>query len=203
MNSASRISIALAFTVAGGLAAGAQQPPQQAPAQKEQAKASSAPKVAPLKPAPAKPVVWTDDNIGGVRTSSDNYMIDQQRAQEAAKAAAQQKAATDAKSAQDQSGTFPVAQVKTAQEADAAIAKKQTDLANEQDYIKHVQIELSQNPTGVEKQRLEWRLKSRSMTVQTLQSQIKELQDEKGALAKKPAPSASTSSSSSSQPQSQ
>lgn len=189
MKSFLRISALAALTLP--LIASAQQAPQTPPAQQPQAN-SAATKTAPAKPAPAKKaVVWNDDNIGSVRSSADNYQIVQTQQAEAQKAADKQSASNQP--AADSSGA------KTAEQLDSMIASKSHDLAGEQDYVKNLQKQVADPTlTGTDRQRLEWRLKSHTVTEQTLQSDIKQLQTDKDALAKKQA-----ASSSSSQPQSQ
>jgi hypothetical protein len=188
MKSFLRISTLAALTLP--LIASAQQAPQTPPAQQPQAN-SAATKTAPAKPAPAKKaVVWNDDNIGSIRSSADNYQIVQAQQEEAQKAADKQSASNQP--AADSSGA------KTAEQLDSMIASKSHDLAGEQDYVKNLQKQVADPTlTGTDRQRLEWRLKSHTVTEQTLQSDIKQLQADKDALAKKQA-----ASSSSSQPQS-
>lgn len=150
-------------------------------------------KSAPVKPAAGKKaVVWTDDNIGSVRSTADNYQMAQAQEKAAQQDAAKQ-AGKNQPAAADSSGP------KTVQEADSMIAAKSHDLAGEQEYLKNLQKNVN-NPaiTGTDKKRLEWRLQSHTVTAQTLQSDIKQLQADKDALAKKQAASGSSS-----QPQSQ
>lgn len=189
MKSFLRISTLAALTLQ--LAASAQQAPQTPPAQQSQANSATT-KTAPAKPAPAKKaVVWNDDNIGSIRSSADNYQMAQAQQEEAQKAAAAKQGATNQPAA-NSSG-------KTAEQLDSMIASKSHELAGEQDYLKNLQKQVNDpTVTGTDRQRLEWRLKSHSVTEQTLQSDIKQLQADKDALAKKQG-----ASSSSSQPQSQ
>jgi len=189
MKSFLRISTVAALALP--LIASAQQAPQTPPAQQAQANSAAA-KTTPAKPAPAKKaVVWNDDNIGSVRSSADTYQIAQAQQEEAQKAAAKQGDANQPPA----NSSAP----KTAEQLDSMIASKSHDLAGEQDYLKNLQKQVSDpTVTGTDRQRLEWRLKSHTVTEQTLQSDIKQLQADKDALAKKQA-----ASSSSSQPQSQ
>lgn len=185
LKTAFRITIMAA--IAAPLAASAQQVPQ-TPAQQSQ---SAPAKTAPVKPAAKKTVVWTDDNIGSVRSSADSYQIAQEQQAEAQKNSAKQ-GASNQTAAADSTGP------KTIDQADSMIAAKSHDLAGEQDYLKTLQKKVNDPTiTGVEKKRLEWRLQSHTATTQTLQSEIKQLQADKDALAKKQA------ANSSSQPQSQ
>lgn len=166
----SRILLLASFILAGVVLAHAQQPSQSAAPQKQQAK-----------PAPAKAAkVWTDDDLTSLRSPADDYQMQQQEEKRAQAATAQE-------------SSKPVADPsmpKTVQEADSMIADKSRYLTSEQDYLQRLQKQLKDTaPTGIEKERLEWRLKSHTVTTQTLQSQIKQLEADKAALAKKTAAS--------------
>lgn len=189
MKTFSRILLLVSFTLAAVPLAHAQQPSQSAAPQKEQAK-STPPKVAPAKRA-AK--VWTDDDLTSLRSPADDYQA--QQAEEKAQAASAQQGASKQAPPPDTSGP------KTVQQADSMIADKSRYLTSEQDYLQRLQKQLKDtSATGIEKERLEWRLKSHTATTQTLQSQIKQLEADKAALAKK---AASGSNSNSAPPQSQ
>src|SRR5579875_2598894 len=176
-----RILLLASFIVAGVLLAHAQQPSQNSQAQNSPAKAAA------QKPAPPKPFVWTDDNIDNVRSAADDYQVEQAKEkaaeQAAAKQAAAQKAAAAAKN--EQKNLWPVPKVTSVQQANQDIAQKSRDLTAEQDYVQQLQKRLANtDPSGTEKMRLEWRLKSHSMTVQHLQNQVKDLEKQKAALEK-------------------
>jgi murein L,D-transpeptidase YcbB/YkuD len=169
MKTFSRILLLASFTLAGVLLAHAQQPSQSAAPQKQEAK-----------PAAAKPAakVWTDDDLTSLRSPADDYQMQQEEEKKAQAAAAQ-------------ASSKPVADPsmpKTVQQAESMIADKSRYLTSEQDYLQRLQKQLKDTaPTGLEKERLEWRLKSHTATTQTLQSQIKQLEADKAALAKKAA----------------
>jgi len=185
MKSISRISFAVAFALAGSLLAFAQQPAQAPAAQKQQAE-----------PAPAKPAakVWTDDNLSSLRSPADDYQIQQAEEKKAQEAAAQQ-------AASKQTAVADASMPKTVQQANGMIADKSRVLTSEQDYLQGLQKRLKDNSaTGLEKKRLEWRLKSHTATAQHLASEIKQLQADRNALARK-AP-AGNSANSAAQPQS-
>ncbi len=187
MNLKTLLRISILAALALPLMAFAQQPPASSAAQQPQQKA------APAKPATTKKaVVWTDDNIGSVRSTADNYQMAQAQEKAAQQDAAKQ-AGKKQPAAADASGP------QTIEQADSMIAAKSHDLAGEQEYLKNLQKDVN-NPaiTGTDKKRLEWRLQSHTITAQTLQSDIKQLQADKDALAKQQAASGSSS-----QPQSQ
>lgn len=144
-----------------------------------------------------KPKVWTDDNIDSVRTPSDVYQMQEKKEKDA-----QQQAAAAAKQAasQDASTAAPLGpRPKTVQQADSMIAQKKQFLTSEQDVLKQVQAQLNDpNVTGLERTRLEWRLKSHGYTAQSTQSQLTQLEKDREALAKKAQKGSADNSSSSS-----
>jgi hypothetical protein len=128
-----------------------------------------------------KPKVWTDDNIDSLRSPSDDYLIQRQR--ESEEQAAAKKAASQTAPA-GPTGQRPA----TVQQADTMIAQKQQLLASQREYLQQLQ-KLVSDPatTGLEKTRLEWRLKSYTATTQQTQADVAQLQAQKEALAKKAA----------------
>lgn len=195
-----RILLLISFILAGVLLANAQQAPQTAPAQNPPAKTAA------QKPAPRKPFVWTDDNIDNVRSAADDYQVQQAKEKAAQQAAAQQaaaqKAAAAAAAKNDRKNLYPAPKVSSVQQADEDIAQRGKAISSEQGYLQEVQKRLANtNPTGIERERLEWRLKSHAATVRHLQNQIKDLEAQKSALEKQP--QSGSKSNSSSAPQSQ
>ncbi|MDE3110438.1 MAG: hypothetical protein KGL02_10920 [Acidobacteriota bacterium] len=135
-------------------------------------------------PAPQKPKVWTDDNIDSVRTPSDDYQIQQQQEQaqkqQAQQAAAQQAAAQAAQAA----GPAP----KTVKQADSMIAAKKQALVDQQQYLQSLQKDLNNpNNSDLDRTRLDWRMKSHTASEQQTQGQLKQLEEQRAALAKKEA----------------
>ncbi len=153
-----------------------------------QAPAQNTPQIAAKQPAQAaakKPKVWTDDNIDSVRTPADDYQIQQQQQQQAQQAAAEKAAAQAAAPA----GSVP----KTVKQADGMITAKKSELANQQQYLQRLQKDASNpNNSDLDKMRLDWRLKSHTASEQQTQAQLKQLEDEKAALAKKEAAEAAS-----------
>jgi len=169
--------------LAGVLLANAQQPSPSAAAQKQRAKPAAK--------------VWTDDDLSSLRSPSDDYLIEQTKEKEAQKAAAQQTAST-------QIAPVDGSKPKTVQQADSMIAGKQRTLSSEQNYLQHLQKQVSDpSAVGLEKKRLEWRLQSHTATAQHLESEIKRLQADKDALAKKAAAAPGNSAGTAVPPQSQ
>jgi colicin import membrane protein len=165
------VGIAAALALAGS-SAFAQEAAQTAPKQQAQEQAGK------------KPKVWTDDNIDSVRTPADDFQIQQDKEQEAQQAAAKKAAAQAAAQAAAKAGPTP----KTVTQADSMIAQKKSDLANQQAYLQRLQKDMN-NPgnSSLEQTRLDWRLKSHSASAEQTQAQLKQLEDEKAALAKKEA----------------
>lgn len=177
MKNFARVLLIISFVFSGALLAGAQQSAQSSAAKNQQSKT-----VTPKRHAP---VVWTNDNITSVRSTADDYQIEQAREKQAQQAAAQ-KAAAAAAAKKSANAAWASPQVKTTQQADQMIEQRSRALSAEQGYVQRVEKELANSKaTGSEKERLEWRLKSHSVTAQHLQSQIKQLQAERAAIAKK------------------
>lgn len=162
---------AVAFT---GTAAFAQDAVQTAPNPAAQSSPAQKPKVK----------VWTDDNIDSVRTPADDYQIQQEQQREAQQAVAQENAKTAAVEAAAKAGPAP----KTVKQADSMIAAKKQTLADQQQYLQRVQKDLNNpNNSAFDQMRLNWRLKSHTATAQQTQAQLKQLEDERAALAKQEA----------------
>lgn len=164
-----RVIIAAAAVLGASLTTTAQQQASQTAAPQKQAK-----------PAAAKTAkVWSDDDLSSLRSPADNYQIEQTKEKEAQKAAAQQ--------ASTQTAVADGSKPKTVQQADGMIADKQRTFASEQEYLQQVKQQANDpSVSGLEKKRLEWRLESHTATAQHLASQIKQLQADRDALAKKP-----------------
>lgn len=128
--------------------------------------------------------VWTDDNIGSVRTAADDYEIQQQQEQEAQQQAAAKQAADQKAAAAPPTWPKP----KTIQEADQMIAQKQHFLTSEQGMVQELQKQL-QDPTvtGFQRTRVEWRLKSHTVTSQQARDAVNQLEQDKKDLEKKTA----------------
>src|SRR6185437_3151248 len=143
----------------------------------QQTSQTSAPQKQEAKPTPAKAAkVWSDDDLSSLRSPSDNYQMEQAKEKAAAQQAPTQTAVVDA------------SKPKTVQQADGMIADKQRTFASEQSYLQQVQRQANDpSVSGLEKKRLEWRLESHTATAQHLASEIKELQADRDALAKKAA----------------
>ncbi len=146
--------------------------------------AQSTPKTQAQSQAPKKPKVWTDDNIDSVRTPADDFQIQQENAQEAQQAAAKKVAAQAAAHAAATPSSTPT----TAKQADSMIAQKKHDLADQQAYLQRLQKDMN-NPgnSSLDQTRLDWRMKSHTASANQTQAQLKQLEDEKAALAKKEA----------------
>jgi len=165
-----RVIIAAAAFSGASLTATAQQASQAAAPQKQEAK-----------PATAKTTkVWSDDDLSSLRSAADNYQAEQAKEKEAQKAAAQQ--------ASPQTAVADASKPKTVQQADGMIADKQRTFASEQEYLEQVKKQANDpSVSGLEKKRVEWRLESHTATAQHLASEIKQLQADRDALAKKAA----------------
>lgn len=140
------------------------------------------------------PTVWTDDNIGSLRSPEEIYLQQQQAKQEQQRAAAAQLAAKSSA----QQGAYSVPVAKTPQEADQIIARDKQILKQQQDYIAQTKQQLATAPDSY-KERLQWRIQSRSAIASRLQAQISDLEKQKGELEKRqPAKNGSASGASAS-----
>lgn len=181
------VALCAAFAVTG-FSAYAQDAAQAAPNPPAQSSASAKPKVK----------VWTDDNIDSLRTPADDYQIQQRQEQQAQQAATQKAAAEAAADASATAGPAP----KSVTQADSMIAAKKQALSEQQGYLQRLQKDLNNpNNSAFDQMRLNWRMKSHTASAQQTQDQLKQLEDERAALAKKEAeekaknaPSGSTSS---------
>lgn len=173
MRSVCRWCCAVAFLLGSCFPALGQQPAQ-APANAAKPKAQT--------PAPKKPVVWTDDNIASVRSSSDVYQMEQEQSSAAQPAPAQKPAAAPAGGSE--SGR-PVPVIKTAQQADDLVARDKQEIQQQQDYIQQTQKELASAPDSY-KPRLGWRIQSRTSIINELQNEISAVEKQKQALEKQP-----------------
>ena len=180
MKSIRRVSCIAAFALAGPCLAFGQQPPPQAPPATVKQKAQA--------PAPKKPVVWTDDNISSVRSSSDLYQMEQGDKSDPQQVSAR----TAAPAAAGSQNGRPVPQVRTAQQADDLIAGDKQKIQSEQDYIQQTEKQLSTAPDSY-KPRLQWRIQTHTNIINELQSEISAVQKEKDALAKQGQPSPASS----------
>lgn len=137
----------------------------------------------------AKPAkVWTDDNIGSVRSASDDYIIEQQNEKQAEQQAAAKQATDQKAAAADASAPTTWPKPKSIQEADQMISQKQQFLSSEQDTLKQLQSQVNDpTVTGFERTRVEWRLKSHTVTAQQARDAVKQLEDDKKELEKKEA----------------
>jgi hypothetical protein len=140
--------------------------------------------------APQKTKVWTNDNIDSLRTPADDYEIQEAQKRQAQQAAAAKAAAESKAQAAAALGPAP----KSVKQADSMIASKKRDLAEQQQYLQRVRKDASNpNNSSLDQLRLNWRLKSHTISAEQTAAQLKQLEKDKAALAKKEA-NASTNS---------
>lgn len=134
-----------------------------------------------------KPKVWTDDNIGSVRSPSDLYQLQEAKAaQDTASKQAGSAQATAAPAVKVEGNLPNIPAPTTVAQADALIKQEQAELASQQEYVEETKKEQANAPDS-EKDRLGWRIKSRTEVMGRIQAEIAQLQAEKDALRKKPA----------------
>lgn len=122
--------------------------------------------------------LWTDDNIDSLRSPDEIYLMQQELAKE--KLEAEKEMAKKLSSLQVCSAGPTV---KTIQQADEMIAQDKQDLKAQKDYVKQMEDQLANDPNA-DKQRLEWRIESRSATAARIQEEITNLQKQRNVLAK-------------------
>lgn len=122
--------------------------------------------------------LWTDDNIESVRSPDEIYLMQQELAKK--KLEAEKEMARKLSSLQVCSAGPTV---KTIQQADEMIAQDKQDLKAQKDYVKQMEDQLANDPNA-DKQRLEWRIESRSATAARIQEEITSLQKQKNVLTK-------------------
>lgn len=152
--------------------------------------APPAPKLQTQSQAPQKPKVWTNENIVSLRSPAEEYEIREAQKRQAQQAAAAKAAAASAAQATAAIGAPP----KTVHQANSLIASKKRDLAEEQQYLQRVRKAASNpNNSPLEQERLNWRLKSHTISAEQEAAQLKVLEKDKAALAKKEASTSANS----------
>lgn len=137
-----------------------------------------------------KPKVWTNDNIASLRSPAEEYEIQEAQKRQAQQAAAAKAAAAASAQAAAAIGPAP----KTVHEANSMIASKKHELTEEQQYLQKVRKAASNpNNSPLEQTRLNWRLKSHTISAEQEAAQLKVLEKDKAALGKKEASTSANS----------
>ena len=170
----------IAFAVALAFATGA---PAQQSAQSAARSSSAKRKTAPQKK------VWTDDNIGSVRTPADNYEEKQEAKAEVKDASSKQAVAGSQSSgtAQQPKDHPPLlSNPKTVESADQMIAWEDRDIASQTDFIGKLQQELDAAPTS-DKPRLQKLIGEKKQILEQTKAERQGLIDQKKGLQQKAA----------------
>jgi hypothetical protein len=136
--------------------------------------------------------VWTDDDMGSVKTAADRYQ-DQKQAladlQAAANAAAAAQAEQRKTTTPDKKVGGPVAlsNAKSAEDADRMIAWEQRDIDAQTEFVDKVRAELSQASTQEERERLQKKLAERQQILERVKQEHTALVAQKKELLKKAA----------------
>ncbi len=143
------------------------------------------------KPAPKRHKVWTDDEVGSLRSPADAYAEakEKQTAQAAATqhpdAANQTSTSTQASKA----GPPPVfTNPKSIEDADKMIAWENRDIAAQEEFLEKVKQELDEAPAD-QKERLTKLLRERTQILADTRKELQNLQTKKQELEKPAAPS--------------
>jgi hypothetical protein len=132
------------------------------------------------------PKVWTEDNLGSVRTASDNY-LDQKAAAEAAAAAKtavkQEQTATPKPTV---GGKAALANPKSSADADKMIAWEERDLDAQQEFVNKLRTDL-QTASPEEKERIQKQIDKRLQIIEEVKQERNSLLSQKKAMEKKAA----------------
>ena len=165
------------------------------------AQSNSQKKTAPAKqakPAPKAHKVWTDEEVGSLRSPADAYAEASER-QNAQAGDAQQPGTANQTStpAQAQKGVPPptLTNPKSLEEADKMIAWENRDIAAQEEFLDRLKQQINEAPEG-QKERLTKLLAQRTQVLANTRNELKNLQTKKRELAKTPSVSASAGPSS-------
>jgi hypothetical protein len=134
--------------------------------------------------------VWTDDDMGSVKTVADRYqdqkqaLADQQVAANAAAQAKQEKTTTPDKKV---GGPAALSNAKSAEDADRMIAWEQRDIDAQTEFVDKVRAELSEASTQEERERLQKKLAERQQILEQVKQEHTALVAQKKELLKKAA----------------
>lgn len=193
------VGASLTLALSSGYAL-AQQPSQGSPASPARQQTTSPQKTKPA--TPKSPKVWTDDDIGSVRTPADDY-LDQERAQAeqaaAANAAAGKQAQEAAAKPASRTDAPPaLSNPKSVESADKMIAWEQRDLDAQKETLNQLQKQLQTAPDSA-KPNLQDQIQKSMRLISETQKEKDALEAQKQDLQKKAASSKSVSGQSQSQ----
>ncbi len=184
MNNSFLLSAILASAAALGLSA---------PAFAQSDSQKKAPPAKQTKPAPKPHKVWTDEEVGSLRTPADAYAEASER-QNAQAADAQQPGTANqtSTSKQAQKGVPPptLTNPKSLEDADKMIAWENRDIAAQEEFLDKLKQEINEAPAD-QKERLTKLLAQRTQVLANTRNELKNLQTKKRELAKTPSVSAS------------
>src|SRR6266849_9616997 len=186
MNNSFLLSAILASAAALGLSA---------PAFAQSDSQKKTPPAKQTKPAPKPHKVWTDEEVGSLRTPADAYAEASER-QNAQAADAQQPgtAHQTSTSKQAQKGVPPptLTNPKSLEDADKMIAWENRDIAAQEEFLDKLKQEINEAPAD-QKERLTKLLAQRTQVLASTRNEWKKLQTKKRELAKPSAPSVTAS----------
>jgi len=146
------------------------------------------------KPAPKPHKVWTDDEVGSLRSPADAY-AEAKEAQATQAGDAQQPGTANQTSGSKQSGNGlppPVlTNPKSLEDADKMIAWENRDIAAQEEFLDKLKQEIDEAPAD-QKERLTKLLAQRTQILANTRNELKNLQTKKRELEKKPAASSVT-----------
>ncbi len=180
MNNSFFLSAILASAAALGLSA---------PALAQSDSQKKTPPAKQTKPAPKPHKVWTDDEVGSLRSPADAY-AEAKEAQATQAGDAQQPGTANqtSTSAQAQKGVPPptLTNPKSLEDADKMIAWENRDIAAQEEFLDKLKQEIDEAPAD-QKERLTKLLAQRTQVLASTRNELKNLQTKKRELEKKPA----------------
>ena len=146
------------------------------------------------KPAPKPHKVWTDDEVGSLRSPADAYAEASEKQNAQASGAQESSTANQtATSKEAQKGVPPptLTNPKSLEEADKMIAWENRDIAAQEEFLDKLKQQIAEAPAD-QKERLTKLLAQRTQVLANTRNELKNLQTKKRELEKKPAASSVT-----------
>src|SRR6266849_4808899 len=147
------------------------------------------------KPAPKPHKVWTDDEVGSLRSPADAYAEASERQNTQAGGAQEPGTANQTStSKQAQKGVPPpiLTNPKSFEDADKMIAWENRDIAAQEEFLDRLKQQIAEAPAD-QKERLAKLLAQRTQVLANTRNELKNLQTKKRELAKPSAPSVTAS----------
>lgn len=156
-----------------------------------QSDSRNAPPAKQSKPTKKPPKVWTEEDLGSLRTPADAYAEAKDRQAGTTVGAQQPEAGNQTLTPrQPQKGVPPptLTNPKSLEDADKMIAWENRDIAAQEEFLEKVKQEIDEAPAD-QKERLTKLLKERTQILANTRNELRNLETKKRELARPPAPS--------------